>query len=106
MRISDWSSDVCSSDLAERHHRLDAGHTRQALMDLDQRIPPDEVARKPQLMDDLLQPKLLGLVDDDEQHLVVQLRDRMLCGKDLVEGEIIAVRERRGTVGHSLALHG
>src|SRR3546814_7175363 len=40
---------------AERHHRLDAGHTRQALMDLDQRIPPDEVARKPQLMDDRLQ---------------------------------------------------
>src|SRR3546814_15226735 len=77
MRISDWSSDVCSSDLAERHHRLDAGHTRQALMDLDQRIPPDEVARKPQLMDDLLQPKLLGLVDDDEQHLVVQLRDQI-----------------------------
>src|SRR3546814_19524400 len=30
MRISDWSSDVCSSDLHQRHHRLDHGHAADA----------------------------------------------------------------------------
>src|SRR3546814_3498681 len=29
MRISDWSSDVCSSDLAARAHATDAGLHRQ-----------------------------------------------------------------------------
>src|SRR3546814_1367138 len=28
MRISDWSSDVCSSDLRAHHFALDASHTR------------------------------------------------------------------------------
>jgi hypothetical protein len=34
---------------------------------------------------DLLEPQLLGLVDDDEQHLVMMVGDRMLGGEQLVE---------------------
>src|SRR3546814_11333783 len=50
MRISDWSSDVCSSDLhatagnrpAVRDHRL---HPALALLEADHRLPPDLAAQ-------------------------------------------------------------
>ena len=46
-------------------------------MDLHQGVVPNELARELQLMNDLLEPQLLRLVDDDEQRLVVQIRNRM-----------------------------
>src|SRR3546814_16647627 len=43
MRISDWSSDVCSSDLLE-HHQLHLLHGREALATLRARAPPADRA--------------------------------------------------------------
>src|SRR3546814_9781596 len=46
MRISDWSSDVCSSDLVHRHHRRAQpgdgaiGGRRGAIADLEQKSAP------------------------------------------------------------------
>src|SRR3546814_17970279 len=67
MRISDWSSDVCSSDL---------------------------------LVEDLLEPQLVGLVHDDEQHLVVRRPAapralRRLGAEQALELQVVGVVERR-----------
>src|SRR3546814_9722227 len=41
MRISDWSSDVCSSDLAERSQCLAAGSGAVAVVDLLEQVDVD-----------------------------------------------------------------
>src|SRR3546814_9885556 len=46
MRISDWSSDVCSSDLRERHDGMDEARDRSDAFDaaLERALDPVEVA--------------------------------------------------------------
>ena len=50
-----------------------------------------------ELVQDLFEPKLVGLVDDDEEHLIVRVEfsfdetQRRLQAKELVDGEITAV---------------
>ena len=61
------------------HHRLDAADPRHRLVGLGEAVLPDtSVTAKPQLVQHLLHPQLLGLVDDDEQHFVVEVRQRLL----------------------------
>ena len=48
------------------------------------------------LVQDLLQPQLLGLVDDDEQHFVVFVRDRMLGRQQVVQRQIAGVGDVGG----------
>ena len=76
---------------AQRHHRLDAGDAGEILVDLDQLVGADQRTRQPQLVDGLLEPELLGLVDDDEQQLVMMIGDRVLGVEQLVERQILAV---------------
>src|SRR5260370_39566162 len=45
-----------------------------------------------QLMQELFEPELVNLVDDDEEHLVVLVGARLLRGQHLVEREIRRVR--------------
>src|SRR3546814_8111123 len=61
MRISDWSSDVCSSDLFDRSHRRDAAGERDTCGKYDgtgQRAGP---ARRAGLFHGILQPVGAGL---------------------------------------------
>ena len=46
-----------------------------------------------ELVEQLLEPQLVHLVDDDEEDLVVLVRARPLGAEDLVEREIGRVRE-------------
>src|SRR3546814_2115444 len=46
MRISDWSSDVCSSDLLAPHDRDEAKAERRPLGDADQ-LAPDAFGQRP-----------------------------------------------------------
>ena len=48
-----------------------------------------------QLVDQLLEPQLVHLVDDDEEHFIVLVGARPLGAEDLVEGEVRGVRQRR-----------
>src|SRR3546814_7852193 len=41
MRISDWSSDVCSSDLEDRHRMLSAGLQSRGGEAAGHQLPPD-----------------------------------------------------------------
>src|SRR5450631_1654794 len=60
------------------------------------RLPQDFAARL-ELVKDLFEPKLVGLVDDDEQHLIVRMEfafdqaQRGLQAQELFDGEITAV---------------
>src|SRR3546814_9607670 len=53
MRISDWSSDVCSSDLAGIERRVYTAGERKAILDPFRPENPDDVARIRALQDDL-----------------------------------------------------
>jgi hypothetical protein len=52
------------------------------------------------LVQQLLEPELVDLVDDDEQELVVLGGARALGAQDLVEAEVRRVRQRRPLVAH------
>src|SRR4029453_949381 len=52
------------------------------------------------LVQELLEPQLLDLMDDDEQQLVVLGRERARGGQQLVEREIRRVGQRRLLIGH------
>jgi hypothetical protein len=52
------------------------------------------------LVQQLLEPELVDLVDDDEQELVVLGGARALGAQDLVETEVRRVRQRRPLVAH------
>src|SRR3546814_1166285 len=97
MRISDWSSDVCSSDLVE------PPHPRRALTDLGHALVPvlDQVVAPPGQRARIVTPEVLG---------VLHLEARVLGGADDGAGagqlpvrEDIAVDEGagvgRGVVG-------
>src|SRR3546814_4953869 len=53
MRIMDWSSDVCSSDLMRRRYDLPGSHTADAL-------PEDAILREVAQTALVLDPELLG----------------------------------------------
>src|SRR5690606_337256 len=55
--------------------------------------------RQRDLGDGLLEPQLLGLVDDDEEQLVVPVRLGVLRGEDAVEGEIAPIGHGFGHAG-------
>ena len=88
----------------ERHHRLDARHAREILVDLDQLVGADQVERELELVDDLLEPQFLGLVDDDEQQLVMMVGDRMLGREQRLQRQIVAVGHVVG-LGHGAGVY-
>ena len=66
--------------------------------DVEQRlVGGDELVRlhlclgEAQFADDLLEPKFLGLMDDDEQQLVIGIGLRMLAGEEVVERQIARI---------------
>ena len=44
------------------------------------------------LVEELLEPQLVDLVDDDEQHLVVLGRARLLQGQELLDFQVGGIR--------------
>jgi hypothetical protein len=52
------------------------------------------------LVQQLLEPELVDLVDDDEQQLVVLVGTRSLRGEHIIEREVRRVGERGLIVGH------
>jgi hypothetical protein len=62
-------------------------------------IGPHVRNRGPQLVHQQLHPQLRSLVLDDEQHLVVVLRARLLRGEQQVEAQVAAVGGLGGEVG-------
>ena len=50
------------------------------------------------LVQDLLEPQLVDLMDDHEQHLVVFIGSRTLAAEQLIEAEIAAVGGAHGTI--------
>ena len=57
-----------------------------------------------QLVQQLLHPQLLRLVDDDEQHLVVQVRQGLLSRQELVELQIVGIGHAGGRGGHGASV--
>ena len=55
------------------HHRLDPVDPRHRLAGRREAIFAKQADRQPKLVKHLLHPQLFGLVNDDEQHLVVQV---------------------------------
>src|SRR3546814_3748360 len=82
MRISDWSSDVCSSDRAAGHRRL--GPAQLAVLEsevaaddplpLDKSDRPDRLARRPHGQPALLQ-RFVAMIED-------RARGTEACGKE------------------------
>src|SRR3546814_1632394 len=80
MRISDWSSDVCSSDLPRARHRA-------------QRIDRERAAPRPQLdIGDLRAPRALPQIGERERE---QFAEHLA---DLGRGDEIAARADRTSV--------
>ena len=75
---------------------LDAG---QPLQRRGHVVGADQRDRRPQLVDQQLQPQLGDLVLDDEEHLVVVVGDRVLGVEQPVQAEVAAVRHLPGKVG-------
>ena len=64
----------------------------------------EDVTHQVQLEQDLLEPQLVGLVDDDEQHLVIAVLRRgetlwMLAVQDFIELDVVGIIE----IGHGLS---
>jgi len=59
-----------------------------------------------ELVEQLLEPELVHLVDDDEEHLVVLVRARVLRPEDVVERQVGGVGEGGGSFGHGRHLAG
>ena len=54
--------------------------------------------RRAQLVQHQLHPQLGRLMDDDEQHLVMLVGDRVLAIEQLVEAQIVAIAHRRAEI--------
>jgi hypothetical protein len=78
---------------------LDLLHAREDLEARRELVAPDMRDRRAELVDHQLHPQLGGLVLDDEQHLVVVRRARLLRGEQAVEPEVAAVRGIGSEVG-------
>src|SRR3546814_19287473 len=87
MRISDWSSDVCSSDLREGADRGERGHHRQGAAEL-------------QAVEVIAASVLAGHTGgEEEQRLENGMGDRIQEGEDGLaghHGEAQEARERSG----------
>src|SRR3546814_13480632 len=91
MRISDWSSDVCSSDLADHPNGLDHNAVapirlccallRQFLFQLGQDL--EQVADQ-DVVGDLENRRLLVLVDGDDHLAVLHSSEELRVGKECV----------------------
>src|SRR5579883_761557 len=79
--------------------RHDAAHPRQHLEGGRQIIVLDAEDRRLQLMDHQLHPELGRLMLDDEEHLVVIGRERLLRVEQAVEMEIIAIAHLAAEIG-------
>ncbi len=91
-----------------RHHILDALDAGDALEGFAQVISGQQLAGGGELVQQLLEPELGGLVLDDEQHLVVVLRvaHRMLRGEQLVQRQVRPVGHPPGKVGDDPGFEG
>src|SRR3546814_16145530 len=89
MRISDWSSDVCSSDLVDAHLEEDVGGTAALGLreELNEHRAPDPVPPVPGVDRDRLD---VALVADDAQARIAEDR------KSVVEGKSVAGRVDHG----------
>ena len=76
------------NELEDRQDALEGGGGARVVAFLEH---PLEVA---ELVDQLLEPELVDLVDDDEEDLVVLVRGRPLSAEDLLQREVRRVRER------------
>ena len=83
------------------HHRLDPADPGHRLVGGREAVLIHQRDRQIELMQHLLEPQLLRLVDDDEEHLVVQVRQRLLRGEKLVERQIIGIGHAGGRCGHA-----
>ncbi len=86
--------DLRDLDLEDGEDPLQRGVDRRQLVALE------AVAQMVELVQHLLEPELVDLVDDDEEHLVV-LRPAglgALAGEQLVELQVVRVSERQGTL--------
>jgi hypothetical protein len=81
--------------------RLDPG---QPLQRRRQVVGRDQRDRRPQLVRQLLEPQLGDLVLDDEQHLVVVVRDGLLRRQQRRQVEIARVRQLAAQVGRDPVL--
>src|SRR3546814_4979295 len=90
MRISDWSSDVCSSDLAalELQLYLQLAEPGEARVDLDNVVvePVDEIAALGGVMaPEIGEPRQLALADLDQQFRLGEARsEERRVGKECV----------------------
>ena len=75
-----------------------ARHARQHLERRLQVVVANVVARRGELVDGELHPQLGSLVLDDEHHLVVVARARLLRPEELVQVQVIAVAHRAGEI--------
>ena len=66
------------------HHRLDPADPRQGLIGFGVAVPGHQPGRQRDLVEHLLEPQFLGLVDDDEQHFVMQPGSRALGTEQIV----------------------
>ena len=79
--------------------RLNSADTRQVLERGCEIVRHDQATRRIELVQRQLHPQLGGLVDDDEQHLVVRIGARLLRAEQRVELEIVAVAHCAGEIG-------
>jgi uncharacterized protein (DUF1800 family) len=86
-------SEARAGDDATAHTDSNAGHLREPVLF-------DEADRELQLVEHLLHPQLFRLVDDDEQHLVVQRGQGLLRPEELVELQIVGIGHAGRCCGH------
>src|SRR3546814_12815296 len=95
MRISDWSSDVCSSDLHVRQRRLVrdlVDHRHVPFAELDARVAPD--------------PRARVLLPDRDKHLVAGMELVRLAGRHPTAPAVVVVlgaHALEGTAGEPAA---
>ena len=85
--------DLGDDHLEDRQHPPQRVHDRRRVPVLEQLLGAAE------LVEELLEPQLVDLVDDDEQHLVVLVRPRALGAEHLVEGQVAGVGQRGVAAG-------
>src|SRR3546814_7224246 len=93
MRISDWSSDVCSSDLADHSchrrlpqgSRLEAGEARRGLLVLRRQLRRQDLQRVATAMslDDRTRTWQLVMTGDDLRHVTLETQADMARLLDL-----------------------
>src|SRR3546814_3235136 len=88
MRISDWSSDVCSSDLAKQEAQdIEARRRpREAEREGDKPPRPDD-PRKPKPRPDALEDQVAGNLEDT----IAEKEQRRAARKSVVKGKSVSV---------------